>query len=102
MACSLLKHSHPKDIAAVQIGGKTYIFFVNKDDRLCYTVKPGGDCNGDFGAKAIEIQNGMTIKPESRQVAAVAWVPKDAAGNPRKGQWEVSSPCSKVVLGLIR
>ncbi|KAL4726653.1 hypothetical protein ACLX1H_005541 [Fusarium chlamydosporum] len=85
--------SFPKDIATVQIGCRTYVFFVNKDNRLCYIDKDDREGLGDFVAHPIEIDSGMKIKSDSRQVAAVAWVPKDAAGNFKRGHWEIRVYC---------
>ena len=51
-------------------------------------VKDNKQCVGDEVAKPIKISE-MTIKSDSRQIAAVAWVPKDAAKNPDSSQWEV-------------
>ncbi|KAF5564807.1 hypothetical protein FNAPI_2003 [Fusarium napiforme] len=64
----------PKDIAAVESGGKTYVFYVNDNRQLSYFVKPGGGCNGGYAVKTIEITyQKMHVKCDSREVAAVSW-----------------------------
>ncbi|RGP81379.1 hypothetical protein FLONG3_523 [Fusarium longipes] len=85
--------STPKDIASVQIDGKTYVFFVNKQDRLCYVHKTNDASLGDFSPKQIQLRSTKSdvkkpvqVKPGSQQIAAVAWVPKDKDGNPEKDQ----------------
>ncbi|KAF4502907.1 hypothetical protein FAGAP_865 [Fusarium agapanthi] len=64
----------PKDIAAVESGGKTYVFYVNDNHQLSYFVKPGGGCNGGYAVKTIEVSyQKMHVKCDSREVAAISW-----------------------------
>ncbi|KAF5617256.1 hypothetical protein F25303_13335 [Fusarium sp. NRRL 25303] len=69
----------PKDIAAVESDGKTYVFYVNDNHQLSYLIKPGGGCNGGYAVKTIEITyQKMHVKCDSREVAAISW--KSASG----------------------
>ncbi|KAH7188100.1 uncharacterized protein B0J16DRAFT_370103 [Fusarium flagelliforme] len=84
--------SSPKDIATVQVGGRTYVFFINKDNRLCYISKANDEQITRFVAQPLEIETGMTIKSDSRQVAAAAWVPKKQPCD-TKEPWEIRVYC---------
>ncbi|KAM0545574.1 hypothetical protein ACHAPJ_011274 [Fusarium lateritium] len=63
----------PKDIAAVESGGKNYVFYVS-DHQLCYLVSSGGQQNGSYEQHVVEVK-GMDLKVKcgERQIAATAW-----------------------------
>ncbi|KAH6892527.1 hypothetical protein B0T10DRAFT_560106 [Thelonectria olida] len=69
----------PKDIVAVDSGGKTYLFYVNKDRKLSYLLSPNDNGTGDYTSKLIELQdkddnkNDVIVSAETQQVAAIAW-----------------------------
>lgn len=63
----------PRDIAAVDVKGKTYVFFVNSNHQLCYLVSPGAGTD-DYDPKLVELTDGdLKVKCGSRQIAAAAW-----------------------------
>ncbi|KAF4342874.1 hypothetical protein FBEOM_3163 [Fusarium beomiforme] len=90
--------SLPKDIAAVESGGKNYIFYVNDSHQLSYIVKAGGGCNGGYAAEIIEITyQRMHVKCDSREVAAVAWKTPNGVDEIRV-YCVISDDCNKGVL----
>jgi thiamine kinase-like enzyme len=72
---SLINFIQPtRNIAAVESGGKNYVFYVNSDHKLCYLLSPSGRDNNDFDQKTITIPDvDLKIKCGSEQIAAVAW-----------------------------
>ncbi|KAF5552871.1 hypothetical protein FMEXI_2651 [Fusarium mexicanum] len=63
----------PRDIAAVDVHGMTYVFFINSDHQLCYLQSPGAETD-DYDPHVVKLTDGdLKVKCGSRQIAAVAW-----------------------------
>lgn len=63
----------PRDIAAVDVKGMTYVFFVNSNHQLCYLLSPGPETN-DYDPRVVKLTDGdLKVKCGSRQIAAAAW-----------------------------
>ncbi|KAG7405268.1 hypothetical protein DER46DRAFT_688364 [Fusarium sp. MPI-SDFR-AT-0072] len=63
----------PRDIAAVDVKGMTYVFFVNSNHQLCYLLSPGPETD-DYDPKVVKLTDGdLKVKCGSRQIAAAAW-----------------------------
>ncbi|KAF5602684.1 uncharacterized protein FSUBG_7559 [Fusarium subglutinans] len=67
----------PRDLAAVDVKGMTYVFFINSDHQLCYLQSPGPETN-DYEPQLVKSKDGdLKVKCGSRQIAAVAWQGKN-------------------------
>jgi hypothetical protein len=63
----------PRDIAAVDVKGMTYVFFVNSNHQLCYLLSPGPETD-DYDPRVVKLTDGdLKVKCGSRQIAAAAW-----------------------------
>ncbi|KAM0235614.1 hypothetical protein ACHAP5_009667 [Fusarium lateritium] len=63
-----------RNIAAVESGGKSYVFYVNSDHRLCYLISPGERNSNDFDQHTVKIADfDLKVKCGNKQVAAAAW-----------------------------
>ncbi|KAG5760247.1 hypothetical protein H9Q69_012346 [Fusarium xylarioides] len=63
----------PRDIAAVDVKGMTYVFFVNSNHQLCYLKSPGPETD-DYEPKLVKSKDrDLKVKCGSRQIAAVSW-----------------------------
>ncbi|KAF5531032.1 hypothetical protein FNAPI_13415 [Fusarium napiforme] len=63
----------PRDVAAVDVRGMTYVFFVNSNHQLCYLQSPEDETD-DYEPKLVKSKDGdLKVKCGSRQIAAVSW-----------------------------
>ncbi|KAH7252691.1 hypothetical protein BKA59DRAFT_475116 [Fusarium tricinctum] len=63
-----------RNIAAVESGGKSYVFYINSDHKLCYLLSPTGQNTNDFDQQTIKVPDiNLKVKCGSEQIAAIAW-----------------------------
>ena len=65
----------PEDIVAIDSGDRSYLFYVNADNKLCYLLSPNVKATGEFTSEVIENEKkrDVQVNPKTRQVAAIAW-----------------------------